>query len=405
MSISLIQSPQYITPSKNDIIFQFQSSTSSVVYYNLTLKEAVTGNVVNSLKCYTTPDYNNGSFVNLSKILSNAVTSDIDIDGDIVKEKTLPVFQYKLDILERLSGTSSYMSGASFSSTTYSVINGGLNVIEYRDYDYTDYTVGLTNSVSFLTDKPDNTGFINEYSREQLYFLKEGLTSSISLIVEQFNSSNVGDTYTYSISGTSSNHLIRLDVSPSTLKSQFNINLNEGDYYTIHLEYNNVRVSEKRFYRYKKLDCLVEPVNLMWSNRYGGVDSYQFINPQQTINVKRDLINKNNMRFKNGVYSNITGDVFNRSEDIVNVETTGSYLVTTRGLKDSESRWLKGLLSSDDVYVEVRLGDESVLVPVVIKENSYVVKRQRWNRQDIVYAQFSFSFSEDYIPNIDQFKV
>lgn len=404
MAITIINTPQLFTPSKNPVIWQLQSATSSILYYDVSLVQSGTNYTINNQNYFTTPDYRQGSYMNLSGLLKNTVRPDIDGEvNTFSKAKPNTIFSYRIDVTEVLVGSQSYVNGSTYSSSTMNVFNGDLNRVGFKNYDYNNYVVkGSTSSIKFLTYKP-NKSEVNQYSLEQLYFMHNGLTSSLNAVLTTYNSNDsIKQSYTQSISGLTSSNMIRLQVSPRAILGQFGVTFSTGEYYTIHLDRNGSVVSENRLYKYKELGCRLEPVNMLFANSLGGVDSYQFVNPQETISVTKVTANKNTFKIDGGVYRDYTGStvpVFNTNEEVINVSTNANYVANSKILTDAETYWLQELFISDSVYVELLNPNDLALVPVTVKDTSYNIKRQKWNKSDFNNIQVNYTFTGDYIPS------
>jgi hypothetical protein len=256
----------------------------------------------------------------------------------------------------------------------------------------------ITNSfiASFLTNKPDNS-IVNDYSSEQLYFLHDNQSALAVQIKTYSPSSTLINTYSQPINNLSTNKLFRLQVSPKALKDVFLIDFSNVSYYTVQLiDGSGIEKTHKRTYRYRQLPCSLEPINLLFVNELGGVDTYQFVNPQETINYNRTTIKRNPFQVIDGIYTDVSEDILNGGDEIINVQKSGSYIATSRVITDAEGYWLRELYGSTQVFVE--LNDES-LVPVVVTNNSYNIQRQKWNKDAFNTSQITFTLSDATIPN------
>jgi hypothetical protein len=396
--ITIVQSPLKYTPAGNPIILQIESSLSNILYFKIQVSESESDSLIASGNVYTTPDYVNGSYVNLSKILSNAVKWEINNSINIPSfaiEKA--IIKYKVTLTEwgLVSGILQEIGDPFEVPGDHFTWEAEFDRISFHNYNISTYLVSNGLPANFLTQKP-NYSVVNDYSSEQLYFLHES-QSDLRLIVKTFNSANtLIDTYSHSITGLGDSSLIRLQVSPKALSDSMLVNFADVSYYTIYLENaTSIRKSEIRYYNYKSLACNVEPVNILWVNSLGGIDSYQFQNVQETINISRNTYKKNLFKLDNGFYSDRTAEVLNPSEEIINVNQTGTYTATSAIISDSESIWLSGLFTSKQVYVE--LADYS-LVPVIVTNPNYQIQRQKYNRGSFNTVQVTYTLNGDVIP-------
>jgi hypothetical protein len=126
-------------------------------------------------------------------------------------------------------------------------------------------------------------------------------------------------------------------------------------------------------------DCKYNPVHLYWLNQLGGWDSFSFIKKnERSIDVERK-------RYKTylGDYNNATTDnpfstqAYSRSlterEPIVKTFLN----LTSDWLTESEFRYLRDLFRSKSVWMVDDNTDGYSVVPVVVEDNNYLMRRER----------------------------
>ncbi|RYE52516.1 MAG: hypothetical protein EOP48_16335 [Sphingobacteriales bacterium] len=389
--ITLIQEPQKFTPAGNPIIFQVISDDADILYFKVDIVEATSNAVVSTLDIYPTPDLPTGSYVDLSKILSNVVDFQISNTQNILSlPMSKPLFKYKVKITERVLNVDEIEDGDDYITNTYFVWEAKLNSFIFSEFNYSDYVVSTGLPIKFLTTKPDKT-VVNDYSAEMLYFLHE-TEDDLRVIVKTYNKSNVNlNNYSHSIADLDEYNLFRLQVSPKSLKESVLADFTEVAYYTIHIEdENGDKRSETRTYLYKPLPCHLEPTNMLWFNSLGGVDTYQFVNVQESNQITKNTFKGNIFKVDNGLYSNRTDDIWNAPESVININQQGTYTASSRIINDAESRWFNELFTSRKVFVE--LGNNS-LVPVMIDATNYSIQRQKYNRSTPISIQVNYHYS------------
>lgn len=197
------------------------------------------------------------------------------------------------------------------------------------------------------------------------------------------------------VSGSTLSNMIRLQVSPKKIIENGITGINPNEKYYINVsDLSGNTISETKTYIYQDIECNLEYVNILWTNSIGGVDSYQFINPQESISVEKVKINKNNLNIDSST-PYLTNDVYNVIEDTYGSTTKSSFKVYTKVLSDDESNWLTELVKSKNIYVEL---SDTKLVPVQLVNTNYDQKRTKYNRTELNQYQFEFSIGSEFLP-------
>lgn len=138
-----------------------------------------------------------------------------------------------------------------------------------------------------------------------------------------------------------------------------------------------------RYGYYIESDCKYNPVHLYWLNQMGGWDSYSFIKKnERSIEVEKK-------RYKQylGDYNNATTDnpfsteAFSRSlterEPIVKTFLN----LNSNWLTESEFKYMRDLFRSKSVWMVDDNVDGYSVVPVVVEDNNYLMRRERNSRK------------------------
>jgi hypothetical protein len=142
-------------------------------------------------------------------------------------------------------------------------------------------------------------------------------------------------------------------------------------------------------------------VNIHFVNTLGALETFQFFNPRESIEVSKTTIKKHPFKLdSSGTYSDINNGVFNADEEILNVNSKANYRVITNPLTDAESIWLKELIASKQVYVELISG---ALVPVMIKNNNYNVLLKKYSGGKLNRLELEYSVAGGIIPTNESF--
>jgi hypothetical protein len=141
---------------------------------------------------------------------------------------------------------------------------------------------------------------------------------------------------------------------------------------------SNEQVTTKYGY-YLSDDCKYNPVHVYWLNQLGGWDSYSFIKRnERSIEVERKRYKAYQGDFNNATFSdpyatkNYTRELTER-EPIVNTFIN----LTSDWLCESEFKYLKDLFTSKSVWMVDDNVDGYSIVPVVVEDNQFLMKRER----------------------------
>ena len=396
--MSIIKQPQSWTTSENPVIFQFGSTFSGVLFFDINVKDYDTSSLIINDKSYVTPINPTSSFYNIADITKDLVRWEI-VNSNIISEPIeLTTREVQLEVAQiALVNNVLNVVGATQTSDPFTIFRGKLNRVEFTNFDYNQWVLSGTQSGRFLTDKP-NYYKVNDANREYLYFLKENsyqpywvisalsATGSVTGVVEQQITDNV--------------RAIRLDVSPKVIKLQYPSLLTGDCNYKVEIKdgvgtASGVVIAGPQYYSYEAgTPCNIELVNVLWENNLGGIDSYQFVNPIETRDVTRTYLRKNSYQFnETGDYLDIADDIFNQQERIINSVLETKWKMWTKPLTDDENNWLAGLLNSRNVWIEVESGR---IYPVSLVETSYTINQNKY-QNELVQSEWTFKIMDDLL--------
>ena len=247
------------------------------------------------------------------------------------------------------------------------------NEIEWLDFDYTDYIINNTPSVTkkFLTDSP-RTIRIDTDQSYHLYFIANerfgayqynikaysGYNGTGSLLADGIVSNNiaVADSWDkiYFRIPVGTHDIGNIDPAlytdtlfgstPSTV-------LNGAASYTIHLEDNtNAQTSEAFTFNVNQTCTKYNEVRVHWLNRLGGYDAFNFyMKSIHTTDIKKDKYDQQHHDWTGNAY---TYDKQNRGTTDYNVALNKKVTVNTDYLTEAESAWMEDLATSPSVYIE-----------------------------------------------------
>ena len=126
-------------------------------------------------------------------------------------------------------------------------------------------------------------------------------------------------------------------------------------------------------------DCKYNPVHVYWLNQMGGWDSYSFIKKnERSIEVERKRFKQYQGDFNSASFDhpyatkNYTRELTER-EPIVNTFIN----LTSDWLCESEYKYMKDLFMSKSVWMVDDNVDGYSIVPVVVEDNGFLMKRER----------------------------
>lgn len=393
MSVSIIRQPQLYTPSDNPILFQFGTTYSNALYFNVNLKDVDSNSTIINDKAYVTPLSPTMSDYNISDVLGSTVRWQIDIATYSTMSKLLsrPLSKYTVNVSPYgLVGNTVSQLGSTTSISNNYVWYGKMNRNDFYRFTYFNYVLtSLTSSVSeYLTKKPDYIS-VNNNSFEQLYFISASSSQTLYPSIEAYYDNTLVGTYSDSPI-TSPNGIYRLDVSPRFINSYITAPYNR---YSISVKNaagdNKLR---KRWYKHIDTPCGVDVMNVIWVNKLGGLDSHQFLAPIESREATRTSYVK-------GIYNyDRSSNVLYNSEEVINVSLNSTYKLWSNWLTDDESYWIAEILESKQVYIE--MNDEyRSLYPVVLVDTNYTINKRKYNKSEPLQAQFTFKVTGDCISN------
>lgn len=398
--ITILKKPEKFTPSGNPVIWQIETDNADILYFKVSVYENSTNTLINSLDIYPTPDLQNGSYVDLSKLLDNAVNWEVSNDIEsFAKGLSKPVIGYRVKIEEKVIVNNSVVTGATYedvNDVNY-VFSANLENIAFNYFDHNEYVVKSSNTnVKFLTYKPD-FGLMNKATTEFLHFMTDG-SEPIQVQTIYYNADGtVNDTFLTPVTGDEK--MFRLNIAYKALKNEFSLMMTDGMSISFKVVdmYDNPK-TEKRTYLYKDVECHLEMVNVLFLNSFNCVDAYQFVNPTESLNATRTSIKKNPYNIDgDGNYTNTTDDMYNVSDEVLNSSSQLTVKVHTRILKDKEVFWLGELVTSRQWFIEL---SDMMLVPVTLLNNTYTYQRQRYLKGNVNVMQFDLQFARGFIPTL-----
>jgi hypothetical protein len=385
--ITISNQPQKFSPANNPISFQLASDKTTIIYFSVQVL-AVDNSVIATQKYPTLPYIIQGTYFDLSSILSSYVDYQLVNTNNLIEPTPNISLAYKLSIQEYYLSFGAVVAGDTLMTGVFNTWNSEIKRTDFTDYDFHRFAIssGYTGSTQFLTNKPLVSN-VYRNSTDYLYFLNDGLNAKVRLDFYGLNNTLIDTRY---ITGVTAN-ANRLNISPSFLStyfsqftiqftSQFGANtpINLSNYFTVCLTDSlGVTKSEIRTYVLKNSSGCKQTFQLFFSNDKGGFDSIDLFNPKEQISFDVTTIMNNPYSLNSaGVVTDINNGVYNETSTVINSTSTSTYTAITDVLSDAQARWLKDIITADKVYLRLANGR---LLPVSLSNNSYSVLQKRYS--------------------------
>jgi len=321
--------------------------------------------------------YLDRAFFDPSRFLQSQVKGEVDIKGaahaGFFKTNQIHEEYYLVIQEEEKDAQGIYQGGDQIFTKIKSVWNGVRNEDDWLSFDYEDYIINNTPSVTkrFLTDSP-RTISIDSAQSYHLYFIAnerfgayqynikvyDGYDGSGSLIADAIVTNGIAtanswdEIYqriaigTYDITNTDPS-LWTDTLFSSTPATALNGALS----YTIHLEDNtNTQTSERFTFNINPSCSKYNVVRTHFLNRLGGYDAFNFyLKSIHTTDIRKDTYDQQHHDWTGFRY---TYSKSSRGTTDYNVGLRKRLTVNTDYLTDEESQWMEDLASSPSLYIE-----------------------------------------------------
>ena len=377
MALSITQTPQYISPTSNPIIFKVEDDNVNVVFFRVIVREVGTNEILGVHKIFKTPT-SSGNFVDVSLRLRDLTFTEIDNETTMYAKMNGAV-NYYLDIMS--IGRDGSVIGDVLTTQSYWAYNGGGGLVSSVGFDVTDWYMNLAQVgvkyADFLTSKPTISNVFT-FQKDMFYFLADENSGVDRLLVNVYDKGgNLIKAIDEPIVITNSNILHRIYLQPNTLALSYNFDVTKVDKIVFWLaDSNGTQVSKVRTSVISNsYSCSYDKVNMLWENEQGGIDTFTFVNPKETKTVNRQI-------FKGNGYVESIANVYKSVDSVVDLTYDSVYSMTTLPLTDSEYKTISNILTSRNTYVE--LSDGSVW-GVLVNDTSVNVRKRKYEQGALRY--------------------
>lgn len=390
--LTILQSPQSISPAYNDHIFLVESTNYASADFKFIAEIKDNGTTIAILKNPVLNGTDKGVF-NVQRIIEAYTGYDFDFENDLTFY-TNSVFKYEVEFGDEYLGTE-YTNQTSLERTGF---NGAMTRKDFSTYASGEWVAHNGGTSKFLTTQ--RTRRIRQDQWDWLYFLEapQGLAWYPEYATYKSYSADgtLLKTVTVAYSTGSTNNTYFLGKVPSgrntseissVLSGTLPVIHTAATYYTIAIyDLNDVRITEE--YRIDLLDdcSRYDQITVWYLNPMGGFDSFQF----DMINRPKFLTQRKQMRRQ--LYE-LVGDTYSYSQTrhgLTNYDTRESKSITLNSdwLNDQESSAMHELVSSPVIFI--KLGGETDFTPVTINTPDWEQKNE--NTDGLFNAQIEVQF-------------
>jgi hypothetical protein len=258
------------------------------------------------------------------------------------------------------------------SVTEQMAFNGALNMVSFRDWDYTDYL--LDGNGLFLTNQPNNfrvtptqdiyMAYLHEFSPlgRRMYFE----TNNGDLVYKSITSNN---TTGIGLADVGTNGLGSLTMLVGTLP----LIDASTEWYEFYVATTSGTILSERKRMYLNRTCSIEDYEIVFLDRLGSFSSFPFqLRSMDKGNISRLSYNK---KFGN---VNTTSNTFefntwDSGRTTYHVDLSKDLTLNTNWLTDSESVYFEELLTSGYTYIKI----DSEYFACQVQETTFETQRQK----------------------------
>lgn len=389
--LTLIQQPSQVTPAYNPINFVVSSNNVAQPSFQF-IFDLYIADVFISRHRLPPKTFTGVARLDVSAIVKSYVTQDMVFSSTAFDRNPNSWTSLYIRFGEEysVSGVLTTYINLLDSATCYAV-NASLEYLQFVNWSSNTFYQGTTRK--FLTSNA--TPNILDSTNMWLHFYHELPANIQFLKVRTYNASGVMQSLR-SFSPTDLSNItigdrfLKVSVGTAQLKQLFYAGFFDGiAYYTIELyDPTSAFTFEIKRINIQESNCKYENVALHFLNVHGGFDVFNFklvSNKNSSIDRKKYNVMTGSFNSSN-VYGYASGD---RSTQVMTSSNQDSLTVNSDWITEAESIWLKELITSPIVFMEVGSG----LVPISISETKY--KFSKKVNEKIFNLQVTFDFGNE----------
>ena len=393
MAITITQSPSYLTPSDNPIVFGFRQdvNVSGNPKYKVSfVVEVYAGGLIGTFEVF--PELNQSPYyygkIDVSDkvrsfVSNHSVSQTIDptYKGWYNPYNYVELFVIVYEKYTLVANDEPVVDvGSAVVSSSIYAFKGSLNRNEFKNWNYNLYKIG-DNESYFLTDRVSTvSGSIRRYSastkKSDTTILSwfEGLGADYTIRVV-FNNSNGATITSLTITIPTLQQgeigayrlnmdelLSRGDITQSTYDNCLSVEFYLSDNIGITLKSAKYTVSFTNV-------CFDKGANLLWLNKFGSYDNFRFTyNSRYKAKIESKSFSKRQGEWVGTTY-NINNNTFGKIDYLKTI--TKQLELSSDWLDEATQNWLVQLYESPLVYINEGIEVENV----VITDSSYQLKQ------------------------------
>jgi len=408
MSVTIITTPDDLTPIGNPITFVVSSPNVAQPNFMFVCDIFVNGDQVSRLKCFPNPTTDKGYF-NIRETLRSQIGINTDIGEGRGFQCPDMWVEYEVQFSEQFTGSSAVTTD--WTGTTYC---GAINTLDFPLFDYSQYVcteVIGPNPVKLLTNRPQSTKAVcinGVYLQSGYLYIPCNITTlpNIDAIQYTYYDRNGGlmrqfffNTWTFpfhNASDPNDNSVITVPFMPNevyNIPSGYTQDGQDGahafpfdeGYYSIQLfkEQTSGMYHSEEYFVYLTEECTrFQFTEIHFQNQLGGVDSYVFTKPNREVqNITRTQASTP-LVLPDGDYYRY--NINSSSKFNTNIEWEKEFQLQSDWLNDDEFNWLQELVRSPRVWIRYTYNNDGTpaetLLPILITNTTYNVWKRDFDK-------------------------
>jgi hypothetical protein len=362
MAVTIITTPKDYSPVYNEMVYTASSTNVAQTNFSFLVDIYINGSGTKTARLRIPPEPNgNYCVVDIHRVLeasANSVLFDTSDTNDY-EEAPDSIVEYIVKFGEEYGTTITQYPDLTVDSTRYA-INGSLERNEFIDYDWADYTP-LDSTKKFLTNSPSTLyTSINDYG--VLTCFNNINNDGYAITTLDANGSPNGF-FSISITGVPEGELVHYKSNPASINNidASNITVSSGALPIIDSDVASYIIwtwdtltitesSERKTFVIRE-DCKSDLVRLIFLNKLGGWDSFNFylVNNEMS-EIERKMYKQNPNRLDGS--GNYTYSKSDREKVQYYTKTMPKKKVTSDWLTEAEDAWLLELIESPEIYLQ-----------------------------------------------------
>lgn len=390
MAITIVNTPADYVPVNNNVIWTGTSTNVAQPQFKYLVDIVIGATTVYRYKIKAEPGGLQLLVVDVSRTLRNYLSKDLypltETAG--IRRASNSYLVYDIQIGEEYEVAGTLTQFPNLANATHYVFNGALSYVDFVDYLPSTYL-----DSKFLTNAPRvQDTFLEGWGA--LHLMVDTGTTVVDLTIETFLNGVLQNSYVVStLIPASQSYMFAASVDAInainplffTVPPVQPIINNTIDQYTVSV---NLSTGATETFTFNIKETCYNNVRVHWLNRLGGYDWFDFeLSAKDSYSVERQT-----MKRIPDVVAN-SGAVTYSKQDRQTldywVKEKRKTALTSNWISGEQSEWLKDMLSSQDIYLEI--GGE--LIAVNIDTTNYDVKYE--DRDELFLLEVSFTYAID----------